>query len=238
MNCLEFRRRLLTDPRVQDEAFRRHAATCAECAREAERMSRLDSNLQQALNVPPPEGLEARILLAQSLREERRLFGLSLRHLALAASLFLTLGVAGWLGFQWTFLAQHSAGLPSLVLNHINDELHHLHVDEDVEPDQLARLFSRFGASIDSDIGHVNYAGVCGIRRHSGVHLILPGQEGPVSVLFMPGEYPGRVESVRSARFEGKVIPTSYGSMAVVGERGEPLSKVADRLGRVVNWKS
>ena len=201
-------------------------------------MSRFDAALQQAMKVPPPEALEARILLAQSLREERRLFGLSLRHLALAASLLLALGVAGWLGFQWTFLTHRSAGLSNVVLNHINDELHHLHSDEDVDRAQLARLFARFGASVEADIGHVNYAGVCGIRRRSGVHLILPGQEGPVSVLFMPGEHTARVEAVQSARFEGTVIPTSYGSMAVVGERGEPVSHVVDRLGRVVNWKS
>ena len=66
----------------------------------------------------------------------------------------------------------------------------------------------------------------------------MPGERGPITVFFMPGEMTASTLPVQSARFSGKVVPASWGSIAVVGEAGEPLDGLAERLASKVDWPS
>ncbi len=238
MNCLDFRRRLLVDPLSGESELLEHASSCGECAREAERMTRFEEALRRAVNVRPPEGLEARILLAQSFDDRRRPLGVRSRWLTMAAALLMAVGVAGWLGYRWDVYFGEPPGLGRVVLNHVNDELHYLHADQDVQRARLGQLFAHFGARLRGDIGYVSYATRCHIRRHAGVHLVLPGQEGPVTVLFMPDEHRSGPEHIRSERFTGMIVPTDYGSMAVLGEKGELLSEAIEKVRRSVVWET
>ena len=68
------------------------------------------------------------------------------------------------------------------------------------------------------------------------VHLVLPGQVGPVTVFFMPGEMADATVPVDSTRFQGEIVPTAWGSIAVVGETGEALEGLGERLVTAVRW--
>lgn len=65
MNCLEFRQIILADP--HDSTLDAYAASCEQCARFREEILNMDKDIEQALNVPIPENLAARVLLNQSL---------------------------------------------------------------------------------------------------------------------------------------------------------------------------
>ncbi|MFN3236892.1 MAG: DUF3379 family protein [Pseudomonadales bacterium] len=65
MNCLEFRQIILADP--HDSTLDAHAASCEQCARFREEILNMDKDIEQALNVPIPENLAARVVLNQSL---------------------------------------------------------------------------------------------------------------------------------------------------------------------------
>jgi len=239
MNCLEFRRRSMVDPMSQEPELAEHASICARCAREAQRMASFEQALRHALKITPPEGLEARILLAQSFSATRRTSTAGARWLAVAAALLVTVGMTGWLGYQrWDAHFGEPAGLGSVVLNHVKGELSYLYVDHDVQRDQLGQLFAYFGARLKSDVGRVSYAARCNIRRQLGVHLVVPGQQGAVTVLFMPDEHLSKPKPIRSERFTGLIVPTDFGSMAVVGEKGEAVSDVAERMQHRVAWDS
>ena len=43
---------------------------------------------------------------------------------------------------------------------------------------------------------------------------------------------------VQSDRFSGEVVPAAWGSIAVVGESGEVLDGLAERLAAKVDWPS
>jgi len=238
MNCLEFRRRSMVDPMSQDAELAEHSSTCARCAREAQRMAGFEQALRHALNIRPPEGLEARILLAQSFNATRRTSTVGARWLTAAAALLVAVGVTGWLGYRWDAYFGEPEGLAMAVLNHVNGELSYLQVDRDVQSNQLGQLFAHFGARLNSDIGGVSYAGRCDIRTQPGVHLVVPGQQGAVTLLFMPHEHLTEPKPIRSDRFTGIIVPTDVGSMAVVGEKGEPVSHVAARVQHLVVWDS
>ena len=236
MNCLEFRRRSLVDPMSQDPELAEHASTCARCASEARRLVGFEVALREALKVSPPEGLEARVLQAQSFKDARRTATLRPRWLATAAALLVAVGMSIWLGYRWDTYHGGPVGLETAVLDHVNSELNYLDADYDVQSDQLGQRFAQFGARIDDDIGHVSYAGRCYIRTRPGVHLVVPGQRGAITVLFMPHERLTAPAPVHSDRFTGIIVPTNLGSVAVVGEKGEPVSDVAERMQHLVAW--
>ncbi len=236
MNCLEFRRKLLIEPRSRDREFADHATSCPECAGEAEQAHRFEDRLHAALDVPSPVGLESRIISARSSASDKGLSGFGSRWLALAAGVLLTIGLAGWMGYKWEHYFGVPSGLEVAVIDHINEELDHLHVDQDVRPENLVFLLSQFGAGMEGDIGRVNFVSRCSVRQHLGVHMVVPGQQGPITVLIMPGEYLMQPQQVRSPRFSGVIVPTVYGSMAVVGEKLEPVEQVVEKMQAMIIW--
>ena len=236
MNCLEFRRMLLIEPRSRSKEFAEHASSCAECAEQAKHALHFEDKLHAALRVPSPTALETRIITARSGAAESHRAGAYSRWLALAAGMLLAVGLAGWSGYKWEQTFGVSSGLETAVVDHINNELEQLHAHGNVGPQTLVLLLSQFGARIDGEIGSVSYASRCPIRRQPGVHMVVPGQEGPVTVLIMPGENLLHRRQVRSSRFSGVIVPTVYGSMAVVGEKLEPVERIVERIQQSIVW--
>ncbi len=236
MNCLEFRRRTGADPLAMDDELLAHEADCPNCAQYAREMRAQDIRLRAALReITPPAGLAERIQLAarheQSTDYRRRWF------YGAAASVLLIIGVSMVSVFQ-TAHERAQATLAQSVLDHIHDEANHLSEVSPVSAGRLKYVFDRFGADLISDIGQVNFAAECLMRQRNGVHLVLPGELGPITAFFMPGEMTDQTLTVASDRFDGTIVPTDWGSIAVVGEAGEKLTGLGQRLADAVAWPS
>lgn len=236
MNCIEFRRQLLTDPLCKDPAFYQHRNSCSACENEAIRALHLEDKLHESLSITPPDGLSARIILTRTLYNKKTRNGFRPQWLAVAAMVILLVGLAGWLNFQWTDQGNRLSGLQTAVLNHITDELDYLHEDRNVQTADIANLLIPFGGRLDGNLGRVNYLGRCNIRKQAGIHLVVPGQQGSVTILLMPGEHVDTEMDVSSSRFSGRIIPTNYGSIAVIGEHGEALENISDSIIRTIRW--
>ena len=236
MNCLEFRRQVLIDPLGHDEAGVQHEADCPTCAAFA-RDARIKEIRLRALlqEVTAPEGLAERVQLAVHFEERAE----SHRRwwYAAAAGVFLAIG-ASMISLWTTTLERSGLALAQSVVNHIEDEASHLREALPVSAGRIERVFARFGAELAGDIGQVNFAAECLMRARNGVHLVLPGKRGPITVFYMPGEMTDRVLAVNSSRFAGEIVPTRWGSIAVVGENGESLEGIGDRLAAAVRWPS
>ena len=126
--------------------------------------------------------------------------------------------------------------LSAAVLHHVHDELRHMHEIDDVSAGTLAYLFDRYGATVQRALGPVNFAAECPMHLKDGLHLVLPGQLAPVTVFFMPGDRTERLIEVRDAQFQGHIIPTRWGSIAVLGVHREPLEGIAERMRKSVIW--
>lgn len=234
MNCLDFRRRMLSDPFARDPELEAHEAECAECAPFARELRAQEIQLRSLLQgVSPPNGLAERIQLAA--RFEARAEGQRRWWYAAAASVLLLIG-ASMVSLWTTTLERGHETLAQSVLDHIEDEASHLRAATPVSTARVRWVFRRFGAELVGDVGQVNFAAECLMRRRNGVHLVVPGEMGPVTVFFMPGEMTDRVIALDSDRFDGRIVPTGWGSVAVVGERGEPLDGMGERMAARVNW--
>ena len=237
MNCLEVRRRLLIDPSRIDRETRAHLASCAGCKSESERLLELDEEIRRALQVEPAPGLHSRILLAEVLRRSRIRFGA--RFLAIAAALLLSAGAAIWtVRVSGPVESLPEQSLSESVLAHIQSEIEYLRRDDKVTPQALALMLTHFGVRLRDDLGQVRYLSHCRIGGSDGVHLILEGATAPITVLLMPGEQAGHRETVDGGGFQGVVVPSGPGSMAVVGGRDEPLDKLIEKLDIALAWES
>lgn len=236
MNCREFRHRLLAEPNCSEKDFLEHAATCAECNREHRHALRFEEELFRAMRVEPPEDLESRLLRAvRPGRPHRRRIRDSL-WLASAATVLLLAGAGVWLSPQWNPFPSEDSRLVSRILEHIDDEPEALVASDVIPPATLQSLFTEFGATLTGNLGRVTHATRCPMRLQDGIHLVLKGRHGPVTVLIMPGDRLAGSVQVSSPRASGVIVPTEYGSLAVVGAKAEFVEGLVHRLRRAVSW--
>jgi hypothetical protein len=234
MNCLDFHRLLLADPFSKDEAALAHEAECEACAGFARELRAQEVQLRALLQSPKaPEGLADRVRLAAGF--EQRAADRRRWWYAAAAGVLLSIGVS-MVSVVTTSLERSHLVLAQSVLDHIDDESHHLREVGPVSGGRLKYVFKRFGADLVADIGQVNFAAECLMRTRNGVHLVIPGERGPVTVFFMPDEHLDAPVAVDSERFDGTILPTPWGSLALVGENGEQLDGLGDRLLAAVAW--
>lgn len=225
MSCLEFHRRIMVDPADHDPRILEHAGLCPPCAAFGQRLARLDRSLRAAIDFEPPREMCARILLRQSCAERRAVRARRRRWLALAASVLVVVAVAG--GY-WNYWQQDS--LSRAVLAHLDEEPIALASHGAIPVARINEIAQPMQTRIDDSLGTVSFARICPIHDTKGVHLVVEGNKGPVTVLILPHEKVGRKMVVRNRRYEGVILPRAIGSIAIVGYRGEPIDAVEARV--------
>jgi len=226
MNCEEFRHQLLIDPLSKDAAFRDHARVCTDCARATLEVLQFEETLRQALapEVWGAGGPETRRSAPPILGKGFALLFLPL----LLVAIWLTIG--GGIGPDFR-------GNPGAeVIEHIQVEAEHLSAEGTIPWARLRGLFQALGADVDPDLGPVSYAGRCIIGEEDGIHLVLPGERGAVTALFMPGTEMAGERKVSGSGLAGILVPAGFGLLAVVGVPGEPLESMVRRLRAAIRW--
>lgn len=228
MNCETFQRRLLIDPNDRDSEFRRHAEGCPGCAKALESALAFEAQLHMALSAELPSAGDV---------ECSRSTGVPWR--LIAPWLFVPLLVAAaWIGLRGIPSAGVGGGVDwqGRVIGHILDEQDHLHAADEVPAGRLRLLFSSLGANLAGDLGQVRFAGRCAMGRRDGIHLVLAGEQGPVTALFMPGEPLDSARDIGGDGLQGVLVPARFGNLAVVGAPGEQMGPAVQRLLSNVDW--
>jgi hypothetical protein len=207
MNCLDFRRDILANPRQLAEAARAHSLECAGCRDFLDRQRDLDAELFAALQVPTPDGLADRILVARGLRPARPPWAW-----ATAATIVLAVGIA-WVG--GSRIGGDALGREAIA--HVIHEPQALSTAHAVANDMLPALLADQGMKAVVSLGQVSYATFCPMGERIARHLVVRTAEGPVTLLLMPDDPAGR----RRALTEGDglaalVLPAARGSVAIV----------------------
>ncbi len=228
MDDLELHRHCLAEPRSRDPAFRAALASRPDARRAAARAVQLDAQISRcAQAVEVPEGLAERVLLRRALRPRRPRW----RPWALAAGLLLTLGIAPRL------LVPDRTGIEAQVIDHIRSEAHHLgEAPQAVSSERLNALLATFGGQLVGYPGALRFAAICPTRTGIGLHLILDGERGPVTVLYLPGEPLAEPRRIAGGGLRGGAWQLPGGSLAIVGVPGEQIGPIRARLDRSIRW--
>jgi len=242
LSCAEFRRRLQVEPERYDTAMLQHAERCDACARWDRQAAHFERALRQALDVEPPEALERRIL--DTWETHRKDFrrpgraGYSPRAWSLATSLALALGIAVWVGLKPSAPYPQPRSIENLVLQHVNAELEHLQPAGVLHHSEVAPVLKALGGELVGRLGAVSFAGVCDLQHRRIAHLVVRGEQGAVTLLFLPEFFVSAQTSIRSRRFSGLILPADFGSLAVVGDAGTSLERLARQVRGAVVWST
>jgi hypothetical protein len=176
-----------------------------------------EASLRAALQVPVPDGLAERILLAQTTEVRGAGHGGSRRTRPwiwrAAAGLVLAVGALG----LFFGVSQPVTALPALAIDHT---LYHIPPEragpQRIAPSQVRALFAQRGVILDAVPADVHYASVCDLGPVVALHLISAQSDGAVDIYFVPGSVdPMRMDFRRSGLI-GRSVPTASGTLILL----------------------
>lgn len=155
---------------------------------------------------------------------------------AVAAS--VVLAAALWLGLQGRTPTDVSP-LGAEIIAHILHEPAALAVTAGTVPAPEFDTVLRQGRAVLAEpLGPVSYAKLCPFRGEMVAHFVVPGEQGPVTVLLLPHENVAGPTPIDEEGFTGTIVPLEGGgSVAIVGTPDEDLDMIRDRLLQAVRWK-
>ena len=246
MDDLEFRRQAYTDPECKDSDFIEHKNKSADNNNFVEDLQLLDESLKQAMTLQPPEDLAERIKLNQTLRHhqvmrKRTFFWSMAASVLIVFTVFFTLQPVNLSknSISKSNLSENNLSennLEQQVLSHIYHEIDHLYEKQDRSLNQVNVMLAEFGSHLNSSIGSINYLGSCDIAKKKGVHMVVEGSIGPITVMMLPDSPVTSQQLINDKRFKGLIMPAGKGSMAVLGEKGESLKLLQEKLIENIRW--
>lgn len=156
---------------------------------------------------------------------------------ALAASVILAVGATLYTLVDSAYFA--SDDLVADVMTHIDHEPTALAFPAAaVSEDSFSGVMQAAGVSMSPIDGKVTYVKLCPFRGEMVAHFALSGSSGPVTVMLLPNEQVDQPMMVDEEGFQGTIAPLSIGgSIAVVGEPGEDIQDIQNRVADAVRWR-
>jgi len=240
MKCEEYREAVAADPSASFEGGLEHSANCESCSAFAAEMQAFDARIAAALNIDTPnlqmpELPEIEDDNVVDLPFGRKSAMTTPTWLAIAATVIL----AVFVGFRAVdgIYTPDGLSLADEVLAHLDHEPGALVVTNvAVSNDQLSKVMQRSSGTIDPNVGLVSYATSCMINGKLVPHLVLQGKKGPITLLLMPEEMIDGATTLDGKGVNGVILPMGDGSIAIIGERDEPLTELEERIINSVEW--
>lgn len=236
MQHAEFRRLFGADPRRTDPAILEHRRDCAECAKYADDLEKIDGLVAGALDdeaVPaarPPWEIEAERPARRSWDAAR--FN-SPRWYALAATVLLTVFVA----LVWTATSRDRDTLIADILKHAEKERGIFAASSKrVANPKVEAALEKAGAELIAELP-VSIARICKVRGNVAPHLIIQTRDGAVHVMVLSEERFWRSHSFARAGYQGKLVPQGKHSFAVIGTSQAAVDEGAELAKKGIDWQ-
>lgn len=219
MDCLELRRGLGIDPRGIDAPAREHLERCPRCAGAYAHAQASEARLAGALSVPVPDGLADRLLLAQltGTRQQARVHRRRYAWVALAtaASLALVIGAVDFRGA--------SASLPDLVAAHVSSPEEHAAWQQrtPLPAMHVLRAFADRGVHLVSVPANIAFVRECPIGRYRSVHMVMPENGAPVSVVYVVDHRIAADGDFRRDGLRGREVTIAHGTLVMLATNAE-----------------
>lgn len=221
MNCLDFRRLALAQPRQLGAAAREHALTCAACRATLERELRLDERVHVALQVPAPDALAERVLMAQGLRQRTGPL-----KWAAAAAVVLAAALAWQVPPE---LAGRELAMEALA--HVAEEPQAIRIRNAVASRELVDALGSQGLRLAAEVGQITYWQLCPMGNGRARHLVIRTAQGPVTLFLLPSEDRRMRRTEREAGGMAVVaMAAPRGSIAVVAASAEQARAVSSLI--------
>jgi hypothetical protein len=102
-----------------------------------------------------------------------------------------------------------------------------------------ARMAPVLGKQINADGENfiITFAKDCFVAKQKTMHLVVKGETGPVNFMMIPSRVVEGELRFSDQRFNGLATPASGGTLVVVGNKQESITRYRDRMASSLNWK-
>lgn len=220
MDCLEFRRAALADPRRLPATAAAHTQGCPACRVYLERSLEDEARLVDALRVAVPQGFEER-LLARFARPRL------IRHIAIAAGILIVAGIA-------VFLAAPRpdpvalAGIDFVVF----EEAQSIVEAKPMEMAVAAAAARKMGLSLSARLGEIRYICLYPFAGGAAHHLVVKTPLGKVTLLLIPGRERASRAAASARGLEAAVLPAAVGTVAIIADSPQSVRRTESLLTR------
>lgn len=224
MNCLEFRREIVVDPRRASDEAQTHARSCAACSEFRAHALEMDEAIAEGFRVPVPEGLAERALAASGVRPAVSRSSV----FAIAASMVLAMLLATGI-----FVVGHDDAFARACIDFVVDEeANAILTSKPPDPAALQQAAQALNVSLPSQIGEVHYIGICPFQGTIIHHVVLITPQGKATLLLLPEKsLDGKLKA--SARGLRSVVKsTGNGSMAIIATSSRSLERIESMMTR------
>jgi Protein of unknown function (DUF3379) len=206
MNCLEFHREKLADPRRLSPEARSHVKACESCAAFARGVDETERELEQALATPVPEGLADRVLL-HSHGSPR-----AWRRWALAASVLVALA----LGASQLLRKEQPELYARLAIEHVVMEPESLTTVRNADAEAFRVVVHDLGGTLKELPGRIRYIRLCPVEDGYGWHVVFETPDGLATLLLVPGKHPAHEQSASAGGWSALARPVRGGYYAII----------------------
>ncbi|NVD06202.1 DUF3379 domain-containing protein [Vibrio sp. JPW-9-11-11] len=239
MDELEFRRRIMSDPKCRDKDIVAAIQTSDKHNQFADEIGELDKKIAKAMLVDVPDDLADRILFNQtsSLEEQTVIRPTFARKaMAMAASIAFVAGLlVGQVNWGNIVVTPAEASLASTAIKHVVDEKPFVeHLDEQVPSSQINAKMAPFDHQLAANFPyHVYYLNHCGFGQSNALHMVFQGQKGKVT-LFLTGISAEQAVDFNQEGMSGVIEPMGNNSLILVGEQGENVAIIVQKLSSII----
>jgi hypothetical protein len=227
MNCLEFHREKLSEPRRLSAQAQAHLRDCQACAAFAANVDETERLLERGLEVPVPEGLADRILLRTRGGRPAR------RRWAIAAGVVL----ASALGLRYfKDSAKPSDRYARLAIEHVVMEPESLTTIRNADPPAFRRVVQEFGGRLKDVPGTIRYIRLCPVEDGTGWHVVFETPEGLATLILVPGKPLRTTQSASADGWNAMARPAGRGYYAIVTASAAATSRFEHILEERIDW--
>jgi hypothetical protein len=225
MNFSEFKKLIGADPWNRDSETLHARNSAPEFEQAASDAEAFEHKLQSALHVQPPADLLADIKKI-SQQPARKNYWMPL---ALAASLVIAVGAVTMVwkqSHQWdsveAYLADHYSHDGAKVLGHTSDDLSEQEIAE-----MTGRIMASLNASAGQQLtGRIKFIKFCPTPEGRGAHMVVSTDQGPMTIIFMPGTQVTDGEMVEFDQMHAYMVDLEHGSAAIIGRQSQAVKSL------------
>lgn len=234
MDELTFRRRIYANPDDNEQDIIEACQQDPAKAKFKSEMQQFDDSLTKAFDIPVPDNLADRVLLSQTIDFQQAQKRKSRLHLAIAASVAFTIGLT----FQMVGVSPRHDTLGEHALAHVHAEIGHLHEQSIYSTEQLNLKLASFGAKMMSDVAPIKFANYCYFGGVRSLHIVLQGEEYPVTVFLVPsGSGMKNSDAFSDGEFQGEGLQFQQADMLIVTDKDDSVDKWREKLSKAIEWE-
>ncbi|MGQ8366812.1 DUF3379 family protein [Glaciecola sp. 1036] len=232
MDDLTFRRTVYADPFTQDKEVIQAAQDDPKKQAFWEEVKEMESAIEQAMNIPVPDNLSEKLLLKQSIGQEKKEQKRKRWVYGMAASVAVT----AMLSFSYM---RYGTSISATALTHIDHADYEVANYGPVDLQTVNAKLVNFNGHLENGLDNMLSANFCYLNTVKSLHIIVQGKEGLLSLFILPQDVTDPIDAQFSnEELSGVSFLLESTRLLVVGENEEEINSLAESAKQLLSFSA